>query len=302
MQTAPLADTATVNAPIVDGFYDPNTFTISYVVTDPQTGLAAVIDPVLDYDPSSGAISNRSAQRLIEHIRETGAQLQWILETHAHADHLSGAQVIKDALGGRLVIGEHIQQVQSTFSELFDLGDDFPTDGSQFDKLVADRDELPLGELSIKVIHTPGHTPACVSYLIDDALFVGDTLFLPDYGTARADFPGGDARALYRSIRRLLSLPADTRMYMCHDYPPKGRLPAWETSVGEQRENNIHVHDGIDENTFVEQRCRRDSTLPAPNLILPSLQVNIRAGSLPEPHANGVRYLQIPLNQLGGGD
>lgn len=302
MQTAPMAETSAVNAPIVDGFYDPNTFTISYVVTDPQTGLAAVIDPVLDYDPNSGAVSTRSAQRLIEHVRDSGAQLQWILETHAHADHLSGAQVIKDALGGRIVIGEHIQQVQTAFRDLFDLGDDFATDGSQFDKLVADRDELALGELSIKVIHTPGHTPACVSYLIDDALFVGDTLFLPDYGTARADFPGGDAHTLYRSIRRLLSLPPATRMFMCHDYPPKGRLPGWETSVGEQRENNIHVHDGVDEQTFVEQRSKRDSGLPAPKLILPSLQVNIRAGRLPEPHANGVHYLQIPINQLGGGD
>ena len=302
MQPAPMAAAGSINAPIVDGFYDPNTYTVSYVVTDPQTGLAAVIDPVLDYDPNSGAVHDRSARRLIEHVRDTGAQVEWILETHAHADHLSGAQAIKDALGGRIVIGEHIQDVQAVFRDLFDLGDDFPTDGSQFDKLVADRDELPLGELSIKVLHTPGHTPACVSYLIDDAVFVGDTLFLPDYGTARADFPGGDAYALYRSIRRLLALPPETRMYMCHDYPPKGRLPSWETSVAEQRENNIHVHDGIDENTFVEQRIKRDSTLRAPHLILPSLQVNIRAGRLPEPHTNGVRYLQIPLNQLGGGD
>ncbi len=284
----------------VDAFYDKATFTVTYVIADPESGRCAVIDPVLDYDPRAARTSTRSADDVIAHVREQHWKVDWILETHAHADHLSGAQYIKRELGGHTVIGEHIQIVQDTFAKLFNLGDDFPTDGRQFDRLVSDKEELSLGRFSIQVMHTPGHTPACVSYVVGDAVFVGDTIFMPDYGTARADFPGGNARTLYRSIRRILALPTSTRVFTCHDYPPNGRSPAWESTVEYQRHHNIQIHDGVDEEAYVQAREARDKTLPAPVLIWPSLQVNIRGGNLPEPDANGIAYLRLPLNVLGG--
>ncbi len=283
----------------IDPFYDKATSTVTYVVADPDSGRCAIIDPVLDYDPRAARTHTRSADALIEHVRSRQWTVDWILETHAHADHLTAAQYLKTALGGQTVIGEHIQAVQETFAQLFNLGESFPVDGSQFDRLVSDKEELPLGAFSIQVMHTPGHTPACVSYVIADAVFVGDTLFMPDYGTARADFPGGNARTLYRSIRRILALPSSTRVFTCHDYPPEGRGPAWESTVEYQRHHNAQIHDGVDEAQYVQAREERDKTLAAPVLIWPSLQVNIRAGHLPEPDANGIAYLRLPLNVLG---
>ncbi len=283
----------------IDPFYDKATSTVTYVVADPDNGRCAIIDPVLDYDPRAARTHTRSADALIEHVRSRQWTVDWILETHAHADHLTAAQYLKTALGGQTVIGEHIQAVQETFAQLFNLGESFPVDGSQFDRLVSDKEELPLGAFSIQVMHTPGHTPACVSYVIADAVFVGDTLFMPDYGTARADFPGGNARTLYRSIRRILALPSSTRVFTCHDYPPEGRGPAWESTVEYQRHHNAQIHDGVDEAQYVQAREERDKTLAAPVLIWPSLQVNIRAGHLPEPDANGIAYLRLPLNVLG---
>ncbi len=283
----------------IDPFYDKATSTVTYVVADPDSGRCAIIDPVLDYDPRAARTHTRSADALIEHVRSRQWTVDWILETHAHADHLTAAQYLKTALGGQTVIGEHIQAVQETFAQLFNLGESFPVDGSQFDRLVSDKEELPLGAFSIQVMHTPGHTPACVSYVIADAVFVGDTLFMPDYGTARADFPGGNARTLYRSIRRILALPSSTRVFTCHDYPPEGRGPAWESTVEYQRHHNAQIHDGVDEAKYVQAREERDKTLAAPVLIWPSLQVNIRAGHLPEPDANGIAYLRLPLNVLG---
>lgn len=283
----------------IDPFYDKATSTVTYVVADPDSGRCAIIDPVLDYDPRAARTHTRSADALIEHVRSRQWTVDWILETHAHADHLTAAQYLKTALGGQTVIGEHIQAVQETFAQLFNLGESFPVDGSQFDRLVSDKEELPLGAFSIQVMHTPGHTPACVSYVIADAAFVGDTLFMPDYGTARADFPGGNARTLYRSIRRILALPSSTRVFTCHDYPPEGRGPAWESTVEYQRHHNAQIHDGVDEAKYVQAREERDKTLAAPVLIWPSLQVNIRAGHLPEPDANGIAYLRLPLNVLG---
>lgn len=285
----------------VQGFFDPETFTVSYVVADVASSECAVIDPVMDFDPSSGRTSERSLKPLLDYIAEEKLRLSWILETHAHADHLSGAQLLKRKLGGQVGIGEHICQVQQSFAELFDLGPDFPRDGSQFDQLFTDNQVFQLGRTPVRVLNTPGHTPACVSYLIDDACFVGDTVFMPDYGTARCDFPGGDAATLYRSIHRVLDLPPATRLFMCHDYLPNGRRVAWETTVAAQKAGNKMIHDGIDEATFVRQRQARDAQLGAPRLILPSLQVNIAAGHLPEAHDNGVRYLKIPLNRLGEG-
>ncbi len=285
---------------VIDPFYDKATATVTYVVADLESGCRAIIDPVLDYDPRAARTHTHSGDALIAHVRSREWTVQWILETHAHADHLSAAQHLKTALGGQTVIGEHIQTVQDTFAELFNLGQSFATDGRQFDRLVSDKEELPLGGLSIQVMHTPGHTPACVSYVIADAVFVGDTIFMPDYGTARADFPGGDARTLYRSIRRILALPASTRVFTCHDYPPDGRGPAWESTVEYQRHHNAQIHDGVDEEQYVQAREERDKGLPAPVLIWPSLQINIRAGHLPELDTNGIAYLRLPLNVLGG--
>ena len=286
--------------PQIQAFFDPDTFTISYVVRGEGDNACAIIDPVLDYDPKAGRVSTGSAQKIVDFVQSHRLRVEWILETHAHADHLSGAQWLKERLGGKVAIGEHIRQVQERFGALFDLGPEFRADGSQFDQLVREGDRLFIGRLQVEVWHTPGHTPACVSYRIGDAVFVGDTLFMPDYGTARADFPGGDARVLYRSIARILALPPETRLFMCHDYLPGGRKPEWETTVAEERARNPMVHDGVSEEAFVKDRQQRDARLAAPVLIIPSLQVNIRGGHLPEPHANGIRYLQVPLNQLGG--
>ncbi|MFV0885719.1 MBL fold metallo-hydrolase [Metapseudomonas otitidis] len=283
----------------VEPFFDPATFTYSYVVSDPASRRCAVVDSVLDYDPAAGRTRTASADRLIAYVREQGLTLEWILETHVHADHLSAAPYIRRQLGGRLAIGEHITVVQRTFGTLFNAESGFATDGSQFDHLLKDGDRFSVGGIQAQALHTPGHTPACMTYLIGDAAFVGDTLFMPDYGTARCDFPGGDARTLYRSIRRLFALPDATRLFMCHDYKAPGREHfLYQTSVGEERAHNVHVHEGISEDEFVAMRQARDATLGMPALILPSVQVNMRAGQLPPAEANGTRYLKIPLNAL----
>ena len=283
----------------VDAFFDKDTFTVTYVIADRDTQACAVIDPVLDFDPASGRTSHGAADAVIAHIRKAGLTLDWILETHAHADHLSAAAYIKATLGGRTGIGEHIVDVQKIFGRVFNLKDGFSPDGSQFDRLFADGDTFAVGSLLGRVMHTPGHTPACVTYVIGAAAFVGDTLFMPDYGSARADFPGGDARTLYRSMRRILELPDATRIFTCHDYGTSSRPGfAWESTVAQQRRGNIHVHDGIGEETFVEMRSARDRTLDMPRLILPSIQVNIRAGALPPAEDNGVSYLKLPVNAL----
>ncbi|WP_165667522.1 MBL fold metallo-hydrolase [Metapseudomonas otitidis] len=283
----------------VEPFFDPATFTYSYVVSDPTSRRCAVVDSVLDYDPAAGRTSTASADRLIAYVREQGLTLEWILETHVHADHLSAAPYIQRQLGGRLAIGEHITVVQRTFGTLFNAESGFATDGSQFDHLLKDGDRFSVGGIEAQALHTPGHTPACMTYLIGDAAFVGDTLFMPDYGTARCDFPGGNARTLYRSIRRLFTLPDATRLFMCHDYKAPGREHfLYQTSVGEERAHNVHVHEGISEDDFVAMRQARDATLGMPALILPSVQVNMRAGQLPPAEANGTRYLKIPLNAL----
>ncbi len=279
----------------IEAFFDEATFTISYLVADPATGRAAIVDPVLDYDHRAGKVSTGSADKLLARIAGLGLRVDWILETHAHADHLSAAQYLKARTGAAIAIGEHIRDVQRIFAPVFDAAD-VTGDGREFDRLVRDGDRLKLGELEIEVMHLPGHTPADVAYRIGDAVFVGDTIFMPDYGTARADFPGDDAARLYASIQRLLSLPPETRLFMCHDYKAPGRdAYAWETTVGEQRHKNVHVHDGVDQAAFVAMRKQRDATLAAPVLLLPSIQVNIRAGRLPPPDANGTRYLRIPL-------
>lgn len=281
--------------PIIEAFFDEPTNTISYLVADPATGMAAVIDPVLDFDMPSGAADIRSAQRILDRAQEKGWQIAAVLETHAHADHLSAAPFIKARTGAWVGIGEHIRDVQRIFGPVF-AQDDLVPDGSDFDRLLRDGETLSIGDLTVAVLHVPGHTPADLAYLIGEALFVGDTLFMPDYGTARADFPGGDARALYRSIRRVLALPDETRLFMCHDYKAPGRDDyRWETTVAEQRRHNVHIHDGIDEDTFVAMREARDATLAVPRLLLPSIQVNIRAGRLPKPDANGVSFLRIPV-------
>ena len=264
-------------------------------MTDPETRRAAIVDPVLDYDHKSGKASTASAERVLAKAAERQASVDWILETHAHADHLTAAPLLKSRTGARVVIGEHIRDVQKIFRKVFNASD-VSDDGREFDRLVADGETLPLGNLAIEVMHLPGHTPADVAYRIGDAVFVGDTIFMPDYGTARADFPGGDAATLYRSIRRLLSLPAETRLFMCHDYKAPGRdRYAWETSVADERARNVHVHDGVTEAEFVAMRKKRDDTLAAPVLLLPSVQVNIRAGHLPPPDDNGQSYLRIPV-------
>lgn len=286
----------------VEGHFDPATSTVTYLVIDTSTGDAAIVDSVLDYDPKSGRTRTASADALIDTVRTRGLHIQWHLETHAHADHLSAAPYLKDALGGQIMIGAQIRTVQKTFGALFNAGDDFARDGSQFDRLVEDGDRFAIGSLPVRVLHTPGHTPACVAYVVEDGMtqsaFVGDTLFMPDYGTARCDFPGGDAATLYRSINTLLSLPPETRLYLCHDYPPNGREVRFETTVADERAHNIHIRDGIGEAAFVAQRNSRDATLPMPVLLLPSVQVNMRAGHLPPPEANGIRYLKIPLNAV----
>ena len=281
--------------PVIDAFFDEATFTVSYLVSDPTSKRAAIVDPVRNYDHKSGKASTASADRLLARIEERGLSVDWILETHAHADHLTAAPHLKARTGAKVVIGERICDVQKIFKKVFDA-DDVSEDGREFDRLVRDGERLALGSLEVEVMHLPGHTPADVAYRIGDAVFVGDTIFMPDYGTARADFPGGDAATLYRSIRRLLSLPGGTRLFMCHDYKAPGRDHfAWETTVADERARNVHVHDGVDEATFVALRQRRDATLAAPVLLLPSVQVNIRAGNLPPPASNGVSYLKIPV-------
>ena len=286
----------------VEGFFDPHTWTVSYLVLDRETRQCALVDSVLDYDPKSGRTGHASADRLIARVRELGAKVQWILETHVHADHLSAAPYLKERLGGRVGIGSRITTVQDVFGRLFNAGPGFAHDGSQFDHLFEDGETFRIGGLQARAMHTPGHTPACMTYVvgdgIEDAAFVGDTLFMPDYGTARCDFPGGDARTLYRSINKVLSLPPATRLYMCHDYQPNGRAVRFVSTVAEQREQNIHVRDGVSEEEFVAMRTRRDATLEMPVLILPSVQVNMRAGHLPEPEDNGRRYLKIPIDAL----
>jgi glyoxylase-like metal-dependent hydrolase (beta-lactamase superfamily II) len=283
----------------IEAFFDKPTFTVSYVVSDPATKTCAIIDPVLDYDPASGRTSRAFAEKMAAYVKARGLTVEWILETHAHADHLSAAQILKEALGGKVAIGAHIAAVQTIFARVFNLEPGFAADGSQFDRLFHDGDSFAIGGVPARVMHTPGHTPACLTYLIEDAAFVGDTLFMPDYGTARADFPGGDARTLYRSIRKVLSLPPATRLFMCHDYLPVGRTQyKWETTVAEERRVNIHVRDGISEEEFVAMRTARDKTLAMPRLILPSIQVNIRAGRLPPPESNGTVYLKIPVDRL----
>jgi glyoxylase-like metal-dependent hydrolase (beta-lactamase superfamily II) len=278
--------------------YDPDTGTITYVVTDPDTRKCAVIDSVLDYDPKAGRTSAAGAERIAALVEQRGLTCEWLLETHVHADHLSAAAWLKARIGGQIAIGRQVAPVQRVFSGLFDLGQGFPTDGRQFDHLFEDNESFTIGTLQARAMHTPGHTPACMAYVIEDAAFVGDTLFMPDSGTARCDFPGGNAHTLYRSIRRILALPPATRIFTAHDYAPCGRAPAWESTVADQRAHNIHVHDGIDEDTFVAMRTARDATLAMPNLILPSVQVNIRAGAMPEPDAEGRRFLKIPLNAI----
>lgn len=284
--------------PQVQGFFDQATWTISYVVHGGPGTACAIVDPVLDYDPKSGRTGTASADRLVEYVQANRLRLEWILETHAHADHLTAAPYLKDKLGGRTGIGEHIRSVQKVFQGIFNLEPGFRQDGSQFDRLFRDGDELRIGALRGQVLHVPGHTPADVAYQIGDAVFVGDTLFMPDVGTARCDFPGGDAATLYASVRRLLDLPSQTRLFLCHDYPPTDRPVAFETTVAAQREHNIHVRDGIAQDQFVAMRQQRDATLDMPVLILPAVQVNIRAGELPPAEANGVAYLKIPLNAL----
>lgn len=286
----------------VEGFFDPETWTLSYLVLDSQTKACAIIDSVLDYDPKSGRTATASADKLVARVQALGAQVQWILETHVHADHLSAAPYLQQVLGGKLAIGSRITQVQDTFGKLFNLDSEFARDGSQFDRLLVDGDVLMIGGLKLTAMHTPGHTPACMTYVISGAsqqvAFVGDTLFMPDYGTARCDFPGGDARTLYQSINKIFSLPDDTVLYMCHDYQPDGRELRYISSVAEQRANNIHVHQGVTENEFVQLRETRDATLDMPVLILPSVQINMRAGHFPPPEDNGIAYLKIPLNSL----
>jgi len=284
--------------PEIQAFFDEQTFTITYLVSDPATRHAVIIDPVLDYDPKNARTATRSADRVLDAVKAGDLTVDWILETHAHADHLSAAVYLKDATGAKVAIGEHIKDVQKVFAPIFDAKD-VTGDGAQFDRLLRDGETLSAGGLSIEVMSTPGHTPGCVSYQISDNVFVGDTLFMPDYGTARTDFPGGDAHALYRSIQRILSLPPQTHLWMCHDYKPPGRdTYLWHSTVGEQRAHNVHIHDGITEEQFVATRVARDKTLAAPVLLLPAVQVNIRAGQMPPRDANGQVYLRLPVDRI----
>ncbi len=284
--------------PIVKGFFDHDTWTVTYVVYEKPGSPCAIIDSVLDYDPKSGRTSTAAADEVIAFVHANQLQVAWILETHAHADHLTAAPYLKEKLGGRTAIGANIRIVQEVFKGIFNLESSFATDGSQFDHLFAEGETFQIGRLAGEVMYLPGHTPACAGYRIGNAVFVGDTIAMPDVGTARCDFPGGDASILYQSIKKLLSLPPDTRLFMCHDYPPAGRDVCFETTVAAEREKNIHVHDGVDEATYVDMRTTRDQGLAMPVLILPAVQVNIRAGHLPPPEQNGVSYLKIPLNAL----
>lgn len=284
--------------PDIKAFFDPATFTVSYLVADPASRKAAVIDPVLDFDPKSGRTSTQSADAILADAQQRGFEIEWILETHAHADHLSAGAYLKEKTGAKIAIGEHITQVQAVFRGIFNAKD-IATDGMPFDRLLKDGQTFRIGGLTVEVLHTPGHTPACISYKIGNNVFVGDTLFMPDYGTARADFPGGDARNLYRSIKRILSLADDTILWMCHDYrAPNRETFAWKTTVGEERAKNIHVHEGVSEDEFVAMRTARDKTLAMPVLILPSVQVNVRAGHMPPPEDDGNIYLKMPVNRL----
>lgn len=285
--------------PGIASFFDSATFTVTYVVHDPATREAAIIDSVLDFDPASGRTATTSADAVIAHVTSQNLKVTWLLETHAHADHFSAAPYLKEKLGGKIAIGAEITRVQAVFGKLFNAGTEFARDGSQFDVLFHDGDSFTIGALPVTVMHVPGHTPACIAYVVGDAVFVGDTMFMPDYGTARADFPGGDARTLFRSLRRILALPPATRLFMCHDYLPEGRSDyVWETTVAAEREGNVHAHDGIAEDDFVAMREARDVGLAMPRLILPSVQVNMRAGHLPPPEANGVTYLKLPVNAV----
>ncbi|WP_430392239.1 MBL fold metallo-hydrolase [Dyella sp. 20L07] len=288
-----------MSRPEVKAFFDESTNTFSYVAWDPATRQAAVIDSVLDYDAASGRTRHASADAMVDFVETQGLTVQWVIDTHVHADHLSAAPYVQSRLGGTLAIGEHICAVQKTFGTLFNAGTDFQRDGSQFDHLFTDGERYRLGEIDAIALHTPGHTPACMTHVIGDAAFVGDTLFMPDYGTARCDFPGGDARALYRSIQRIFALPETTRVFLCHDYKAPGRdVYTYETTIGAERRANIHVHDGVDEDAFVQMRTTRDATLSMPRLLLPAVQVNMRAGQMPAAEDNGVSYLKIPINAV----
>ena len=282
----------------IKSFFDKATWTFTYVVSDPETRVCVVIDPVLDYDPKSGKTRTQSAQQVIDYITNNQLRLEWILETHAHADHLTAAKYLQNELGGKIAIGEKVQKVQDVFKGIFNLGEEFKPNGSQFDYLLKDGETISFGNLGIESIAVPGHTPACLAYKVGDAIFVGDTLFPPDVGTARCDFPGGDASTLYKSIKKILSYPDSTNLYMCHDYPPTDRQVIDKTTVREQRENNIHIHDGVTEDQFVQMRKARDATLEVPVLLLPSIQVNIRAGTMPPKEDNGTSYMKIPINLL----
>ena len=282
----------------VQSFFDPATWTVSYVVYEKEGTACAIIDSVLDYDAKSGRTRTTSADKLVEFVQQKNLRVDWILETHAHADHLSAAHYLRAKLGGKIAIGAAITDVQDVFKGIFNLEPGFRPDGHQFDRLLQGGETFAIGALTAEALSVPGHTPACMAYRVGDTVFVGDTLFMPDVGTARCDFPGGDAHSLYRSMRKLLSLPVETRLFMCHDYPPEGRSALWETTVAEQRAGNIHVHDGVSEEDFVRMRTARDAKLEMPVLILPSVQVNIRAGEMPPPEDNGVSYLKIPLNAL----
>jgi glyoxylase-like metal-dependent hydrolase (beta-lactamase superfamily II) len=284
--------------PDVRAFFDPATWTLTYIVKDLDSSSCAIIDSVLDYEAASGRTKTESADQVITMVESDNLTVEWILETHVHADHLSAAPYLHNKLGGKIGIGAHITDVQNIFGNLFNVEPEFRHDGSQFDHLFTDGDTFAIGGLTATAMHTPGHTPACMTYHIGDALFVGDTMFMPDFGTARCDFPGGDARVLYQSIQRLLALPPETRMLMCHDYMPNGREMQYETTVGEQKASNLHVHDGVSEDEFVAMRSAKDKTLSMPTLILPSVQVNMRAGELPPAEDNGVRYLKIPLDAV----
>ncbi len=284
--------------PIVHGIFDKATWTITYIVHQGVGTACAIIDSVLDYDPKSGRTTTTSAEKVVDYVKANQLKVEWILETHAHADHLTAAPYLKQHLGGKIAIGDHISNVQKVFKGIFNMEPSFKQDGSQFDHLFKDGEAIQVGGLTGHTMYVPGHTPACVAYQFGDAVFVGDTMFMPDVGTARCDFPGGDAKTLFASVHKILSLPPDTRLFMCHDYPPNGRDVKYESTVADQRANNIHVHDGISEAQFVDMRTKRDATLEMPVLILPAVQINIRAGELPPQEANGVSYLKIPLNAL----
>ena len=288
----------TAMGPNVHAFFDPDTWSLTYIVQDPNSGSCAIVDPVLDYEAASGQTTTESADEVVAKVEAENLTVEWILETHVHADHLSAAPYLQKRLGGKIGIGAHITEVQNIFGNLFNAEPEFHRNGSQFNQLFADGDTFAIGGLTVTAMHTPGHTPACMTYHVGDSLFVGDTLFMPDFGTARCDFPGGNARALYQSIQRLFTLPPETRIFMCHDYMPNGREMRYETTVGEQKKFNIHLHDGISEDEFVTMRSAKDKTLGMPALMLPSVQVNMRAGELPPPEDNGIRYLKIPLDAV----